>query len=81
MDEPDTSLDPRNRNNLIDLLKSLDQTLIIATCSMNFAARLCDRAVLMDKGTIIADGHAKEVMSDAILMERHGLEVPPAFTD
>ena len=81
MDEPDTSLDPRNRNNLIDLLASLDQTLIIATCSMNFAARLCDRAVLMDEGTIIADGHAKEIMADAALMERHGLEVPAAFTD
>ena len=81
MDEPDTSLDPRNRNNLIDLLKSLDQTLIIATCSMNFAARLCDRVVLMDKGTVIADGRAKEIMTDSQLMERHGLDVPPAFTD
>ena len=81
MDEPDTSLDPRSRNNLIDLLKSLDHTLIIATCSMNFAARLCDRAVLMDKGAVIADGDAKKIMSDSHLMQSHGLEVPPAFMD
>ena len=81
MDEPDTNLDPRSRNNLVSLLKSLDQTLIIATCNMNFAATLCERAVLMDEGTIIADGNAKEIMSDSLLMERHGLEVPAVFAD
>jgi cobalt/nickel transport system ATP-binding protein len=74
MDEPDTSLDPRSRNKLIDLLKSLPQTLIIATCSMNFAARLCDRAVLVNDGKIIADGDTKQIMTDATLMETHGLE-------
>lgn len=76
LDEPDGSLDPRNRNNLIKLLRSLTQTLIIATCNMNFAASIADRAVLMDKGRIIADGNAKEIMSDFKLMSEHGLEVP-----
>jgi len=76
LDEPDGSLDPRNRNNLINLLGSLSQTLIIATCNMNFAAAIADRAVLLDKGQIIADGAAKDIMSDAKLMSEHGLEVP-----
>ena len=76
LDEPDGSLDPRNRNNLIKLLKSLTQTLIIATCNMNFAAALSDRAVLLDKGRIISDGEAKRIMWDSKLMNEHGLEVP-----
>ena len=76
LDEPDGSLDPRNRNNLIKLLGSLSQTLIIATCNMNFAAAIADRAVLLDNGQIIADGDAKEIMSDIKLMSEHGLEVP-----
>lgn len=76
LDEPDGSLDPRNRNNLIKLLGSLPQTLIIATCDMNFAAVLADRAVLLDKGRIIADGDAKKIMSNSKLMTEHGLEVP-----
>ncbi|MBA7675455.1 Cobalt import ATP-binding protein CbiO [subsurface metagenome] len=76
LDEPDGSLDPRNRNNLIKLLGSLPQTLIIATCDMNFAAALADRAVLLDKGRIIADGDATKIMSDSKLMTEHGLEVP-----
>lgn len=79
MDEPDTSLDPRSRNNLIELLKSLDQTLIIATCNMDFAARLCERVVLVDGGAIIADGDAERIMGDSQLMAEHGLEVPRMF--
>lgn len=79
LDEPDGSLDPRNRNNLMKLLSSLSQTLIIATCNMNFAAALADRAVLLDKGRIIADGDAKEIMSDAKLMTEHGLEAVKAI--
>jgi cobalt/nickel transport system ATP-binding protein len=75
LDEPDGSLDPRNRNNLMKLLRSLTQTLIIATCNMNFAASIADRAVLLDNGRIIADGEAKEIMSDFELMTKHGLEV------
>ena len=75
LDEPDGSLDPRNRDNLMKLLKSLPQTLIIATCNMNFAAALADRAVLLDKGRIIADGEAKKIMSDVELMAEHGLEL------
>jgi cobalt/nickel transport system ATP-binding protein len=75
LDEPDGSLDPRNRNNLMKLLRSLPQTLIIATCNMNFAASVAERAVLLDNGKIIADGEAKEIMSDIELMTKHGLEV------
>jgi cobalt/nickel transport system ATP-binding protein len=76
LDEPDGSLDPRNRNNLIKLLSGLAQTLVIATCNMNLAAALADRVILLDKGRIIADGNAKKIMSDAKLMTEHGLEVP-----
>jgi len=79
LDEPDGSLDPANRKNLIKLLVSLPQTLIIATCNMDFAAALAERAVLLNGGRIIADGGAKEVMSDTKLMTEHRLEVPNRF--
>jgi len=76
MDEPDSDLDPRSRNNLLELLRHLEQTLVLATCNMNFAARLCGRAVLIDGGQIIADGEAAQVMGDSKLMLEHGLETP-----
>jgi len=80
LDEPDSSLDPRSRNNLVKLLAGLHQTLIIATCNMNFVASLVDRAVLLDSGRIVADGDAKKIMSDFKLMTEHGLEVPAIET-
>jgi cobalt/nickel transport system ATP-binding protein len=75
-DEPDGSLDPRNRNILIDLLKNLSQTLVIATCNMNFAYAVADRTILVDQGCIIADGLPQTIMTNRDLMVAHGLEVP-----
>jgi cobalt/nickel transport system ATP-binding protein len=75
-DEPDGSLDPQNRNNLIKLLAGLSQTLIIATCNMNFAVAVAERAILLDKGRIVADGDVRTIMSDEKLMAGYGLEVP-----
>jgi len=78
MDEPDSSLDPKSRNKLLELLSKLPQTFVVATCNMNFAASLCSRAILLDNGRVIADGGAKEIMTDQELMLAHGLEVPTA---
>ena len=75
MDEPDSSLDPRSRNRLLELLRTLKQTLVVASCNMEFVAKLCDRVILLDGGKIVADGNAKTILSDAVLMEAHGLEI------
>jgi energy-coupling factor transporter ATP-binding protein EcfA2 len=75
-DEPEGSLDPRHRNNLTGLLKKLPQTLVIATCDMNFAFAVAERAILIDGGRIIADGDIEKIMLDKQLMTEHGLETP-----
>ena len=75
-DEPDGSLDPRHRNALVELLTGLEQTLIIATCNMNFAYAIADRVILIDEGRIVADGTRDVVMRDPKLMVNHGLELP-----
>jgi len=79
LDEPDGSLDPANRSKLEKLLSGLSQTLIIATCNMNFAASLADRAVLVDDGRIVADGSAEQILSNSQLMTDHKLELPYKF--
>jgi len=80
LDEPDGSLDPASRKNLVKLLRTLDQTLIIATCNMDFAASIAQRAVLLDQGRVVAQGPARKLMCDAELMEDHGLETPAKIT-
>jgi len=79
LDEPDGNLDPRNRNNLANLLAGLSQTLVIATCNMDFAAAVADTAAVMDAGRLVVAGPVKKIMSDSQLMLNHGLEVPKKF--
>ena len=76
LDEPDGSLDPRHRIQLQSLLKSLTQTLVIATCNMNFAYAIADRVILVDHGQIVADDTPHTIMTNRALMEDHGLELP-----
>jgi cobalt/nickel transport system ATP-binding protein len=75
-DEPDGSLDPRSRKNIERLLRSLPQTLIVATCNIRFAAAVADRAMVVDNGRIVADGPAADILYNAELMTAHGLETP-----
>ncbi len=76
LDEPDGSLDPRHRIQLQTLLRSLTQTLIVATCNMNFAYAIADRILLVDRGQIVADGSPQTIMTNPSLLEEHGLELP-----
>jgi cobalt/nickel transport system ATP-binding protein len=56
LDEPTTSLDPPGQRDLVSLLRSLSQPMIIATHDVNFAKALCSRAVFLESGRVAADG-------------------------
>jgi len=76
LDEPTSNLDPGNRRHLIELIASLPATLVLGTHDLEMALALCPRTILMDRGKIRADGETRSLLSDAALMEKHGLEVP-----
>jgi cobalt transport protein ATP-binding subunit len=75
-DEPSAGLDPRGRRELIALLRTLDQTLIVSTHDMRLVEEIFPRMVVMDGGVIVADGTTKRILADADLLARHGLERP-----
>ncbi|MCL2655127.1 MAG: energy-coupling factor ABC transporter ATP-binding protein [Coriobacteriia bacterium] len=76
LDEPTSNLDPRGRAEMLRFLKSLDVTLLMATHDLDAAWELCDRALVIDVGRLVADGAAHAIMSDRDLMQTHGLDVP-----
>jgi len=75
-DEPSAGLDPRGRRELIALLRSLAQTLVVSTHDMRLVADVFPRTVVMDDGRIVADGRTEDLLSDDALLEAHGLERP-----
>ncbi len=79
LDEPTMFLDPRGRRELAKFLAEIPGTKVIATHDLEFVLATCGRAVLLDAGRLCADGPAREVLSNAEWMDKHGLEVPPSL--
>ena len=66
LDEPTTGLDPQARHHIWQRLMSLKAagtTMLLCTHYMDEAQQLCDRLAIMDKGTILAQGTPRELVS------------------
>ncbi len=80
LDEPSSNLDPRSRREFGDLLRALDSTLVVVTHDLPYALELCDRAVVLDAGRVVADGPIHGVLGDDELLAAHALELPRGFS-
>lgn len=59
LDEPTVGVDPQSRNAIfssLEGLKAAGKTLVYTTHYMEEAERLCDRIIIVDHGTVIANG-------------------------
>lgn len=79
LDEPSANLDPVARRELAETLLGLDATMLIVTHDLPYAAQLCDRAVVVDAGVVVADGAINEILADEALLAAHRLELPWGF--
>ena len=76
LDEPFSNLDPRSRRGLIEILREFPGSQLIATHDLDLVVELCSRVIVLDSGELQACGDVQTVLSDEVLMEKHGLEVP-----
>lgn len=76
-DEPTAFLDPKARRNLINVLNRLPHTKLIASHDLSFVAEVCNRAIVLKKGTIFADGRPADLIYDKQLMDDSGIEAVP----
>jgi energy-coupling factor transporter ATP-binding protein EcfA2 len=76
LDEPSAGLDPRGRRELINLLGTLPQTLIVSTHDMRFVAEVFPRTVILDGGVVAAQGATGTMLADEALLIAHGMELP-----
>jgi cobalt/nickel transport system ATP-binding protein len=76
MDEPTSSLDPKTRRQLIELLKTFKHTRIIATHDLDLVLDLCSRVIVFREGQVVADGPTLEILQNEELLESSSLEKP-----
>ncbi|WP_026527224.1 energy-coupling factor transporter ATPase [Butyrivibrio sp. VCD2006] len=80
LDEPTAGLDPKGRDEILDLISELHDTLgitvILVSHSMEDVANYVDRIIVMNKGEAVFDGAPKEVFSHYKELEEIGLAAP-----
>ncbi|WP_166348928.1 ATP-binding cassette domain-containing protein [Phytoactinopolyspora limicola] len=81
LDEPTTGLDPQSRTNLWEHIRKLRAggvTIVLTTHYLDEADALCDRVLVMDQGTIVAEGSPDElkqrITGDIVTIELAGTE-------
>jgi len=75
-DEPTAGLDPRGRRELMAVMASRPETLLVSTHDLAMVAETLPRTVVIDDGAVVADGPSAELLRDEALLEAHGLESP-----
>ncbi len=82
LDEPTAGLDPRGRDRILNMIRDLHArggvTVVMVSHSMEDAARLATRLVVMSRGQLVATGTPREIFSQVEMMESIGLGVPEA---
>jgi len=81
LDEPSAGLDPRTRGRIVDLIhreREAGRAILLVTHDPELAEETVERIVVLSDGGIVADGSPANVFGDAGLLERLGLEAPPA---
>ena len=76
LDEPTSGLDPRGKRTLKSLLTSLPIAQILATHDLELVVEVCSRVIVLDAGSIVAEGSPADILNREELMLAHGLERP-----
>ena len=79
LDEPITGLDLRHQMDLLELLKKevadCGLTVLATLHDLTLAGQFADRLVLLDKSQVVLDGPARDVIRNAELASRYGMQL------
>ncbi len=77
LDEPTVAVDPQSRNNILESIKKLNEegtTVIYTTHYMEEVEFLCDRVIIIDNGSIVAEGTVDELKNSLDVGEKVEVE-------
>lgn len=73
MDEPTNHLDIRYQLQLLELVKSLDMTVVAALHDLNLAAAYCDQLYVLHNGKMVASGTPVDLLTPELLKDIFGV--------
>ncbi|ACL20631.1 cobalt ABC transporter, ATPase subunit [Desulfitobacterium hafniense DCB-2] len=80
LDEPTAGLDPKGISEIMELLletlKGMDLTILIATHDIDIVPLYCDRVFVMDEGTVVLEGTCSEVFAKREMLRSVNLRLP-----
>lgn len=79
LDEPTAGLDVSERaliGTAVAELRAAGRTTVIVTHDIEFAARHCERAIILTRGRMAADGPVEQVLADSEMLTATQLEAP-----
>ena len=80
LDDPTAGLDPKGRDEILDMIRSYHDkhktTIILVTHSMEDAAKMANRIVVMCDSQVLLDGTPSEIFANHELLTKSGLDVP-----
>lgn len=80
LDEPTNHLDIKFQLQLMDIVRSLDRTVIAAIHDLNIAAMYCDRLYAVKDGTIVASGSPRQVLTGSLIRQIYEVDAR-TYTD
>jgi len=72
LDEPTSNLDPGHRQQLIEILKGVSMTKLIASHDLEMIRVLTRQVILLSGGRIVAYGPTREILSNHQLLKNNG---------
>ncbi len=76
LDEPTSNLDLAHRRKIIRWIQQSSRTIVLTSHDLDMVLETCQRVLILNLGKIVADGHAREILSDRDLLESNQLELP-----
>jgi cobalt/nickel transport system ATP-binding protein len=76
LDEPTSNLDLSHRRKIIHWLQERGNTIILTTHDLDMVLDTCQRVILLQRGRIVSDGRASDILRQQELLEKNDLELP-----
>lgn len=80
LDEPTVGLDPKGKDELMDLLVDIQQkthkTIIMITHDMDIVANYAKRVLVMNHGKLVYDGSVQELFENESYLKQYNLDLP-----